>query len=196
MAWLVSSQDSEGKSFLASGDDWQSLAFLGIDASLQSLHPSSHGTLSVFLCLHLLRTPLVSDYGLPLLQYDLVYLVTSATSLSKWGHILSYWGLGLQYLFLGKHNSTNNTTLGNAVAEKGRKNFGQDTGSVQFQPQPDPNGELWSLNGITELPPIKAKGLAAFCSPWLSQPLAADIPEGKMYHRGHFWVGFPLTLRL
>ena len=31
--------------------------------------------------------------------------------------------------------------------------------------QPDPNGELWSLNGITELPPIKAKGLAAFCSP-------------------------------
>lgn len=34
--------------------------------------------------------------------------ITSIKAIPKWGHILRYWGLGIQYIFLRGHNSTHN----------------------------------------------------------------------------------------
>lgn len=85
---------------------WQSLVCL--DSEMDPSSPCLPVIFSV--CGHLvLRTPVIWNSGLTLLQYDLVlsnYICQEP--ISKKGCILRYKGLELQHTFLGEHNSTHN----------------------------------------------------------------------------------------
>lgn len=87
---------------LVSGDNWQSLSFLGLQMHQSNL------CLSIFICPSPQQLCSYKDMGhiglRPiLLHYNFVLTLTNyicSKSVSKSGHILRYWGSGLQHVFL------------------------------------------------------------------------------------------------
>lgn len=143
---------SRGGSFLASFSFWYPRHSLVYSVSLQSQ--------SLCKCLHMalfppcfwlpIRIPVILDEGPTLPQYDLMltnYICNDP--ISKWGRIISYWGLGLQRLFL---EDTIQFILVILIYSYFPKKF-FTLGLVQLQRKAkvlsDPR-VLWPLDGLTE----------------------------------------------